>query len=53
MDHEVDALGSQREVLRGLDAVVRENLSLLAPVEKAWQPTDYRPRRSSLLEPSA
>jgi acyl-[acyl-carrier protein] desaturase len=43
MDHEVDALGSQREVLRGLEAVVRENLSLLAPVEKAWQPADYLP----------
>src|SRR4051812_40616444 len=34
---------AQREVLRGLDSAVRENLSLLAPIDKAWQPTDYLP----------
>lgn len=34
---------SQREVLLGLGDTVRENLSLLTPPEKAWQPTDYLP----------
>jgi acyl-[acyl-carrier-protein] desaturase len=35
--------GQQREVLKGLSEVVRDNLSLLTPPEKAWQPTDYLP----------
>jgi acyl-[acyl-carrier-protein] desaturase len=43
MDQATDAPGSQREVLRGLESFVGENLSLLLPVEKAWQPTDYLP----------
>ena len=34
---------TQREVLLGLQNLVAENLALLAPVEKAWQPTDYLP----------
>ncbi len=34
---------SQKEVLRGLRAFVQENLPLLLPVEKAWQPSDYLP----------
>jgi acyl-[acyl-carrier-protein] desaturase len=34
---------SQREVLFGLAATVREHLSLLVPVDEAWQPTDYLP----------
>jgi len=33
----------QREVLHGLRDVVEGNLSLLLPVEKAWQPADYLP----------
>jgi len=33
----------QREVLFGFRDFVRENLNLLLPVEKAWQPTDYLP----------
>jgi acyl-[acyl-carrier-protein] desaturase len=37
------ALPSQLEVLSGLGASVQENLSLLLPVEQAWQPTDYLP----------
>jgi acyl-[acyl-carrier-protein] desaturase len=35
--------GAQREVLRGLEPAVGENLSFLAPIDKAWQPTDYLP----------
>lgn len=31
------------EVVAGLHEVVEENLSLLAPVDQAWQPTDYLP----------
>jgi acyl-[acyl-carrier-protein] desaturase len=34
---------AQREVLRGLQETVRENLNLLTPIDKAWQPTDYLP----------
>ncbi len=34
---------SQIELLRSLRPVVEENLSLLLPVEDAWQPTDYLP----------
>ena len=34
---------SQREVLRGLEKTVRENLALLTPPDRAWQPTDYLP----------
>lgn len=33
----------QIELLRSLGKVVEENLSLLLPIEKAWQPTDYLP----------
>src|SRR5688572_24725792 len=41
-----DSVGNlmcQREVLRGLQEHVRETLSLLLPVDKAWQPSDYLP----------
>jgi acyl-[acyl-carrier-protein] desaturase len=34
---------AQREVLRGLRSVVAENLSLLTPVDQAWQPDDFLP----------
>jgi acyl-[acyl-carrier-protein] desaturase len=43
MDREKEMLGSQQEVLRGMEAFVGENLSFLVPVEKAWQPSDYLP----------
>jgi acyl-[acyl-carrier-protein] desaturase len=33
----------QIELLRSLEPVVAENLSLLLPVEQAWQPTDFLP----------
>ena len=36
-------VASQREVLVGLSGFVNENLDLLLPVDKAWQPTDYLP----------
>jgi hypothetical protein len=31
------------EMIEGLQEFVGQNLSLLAPVEEAWQPTDYLP----------
>ena len=34
---------TQREVLSGLDETVKQTLSLLVPVEKSWQPTDFLP----------
>ena len=34
---------TQREVLTGLDETVKKTLSLLTPVEKSWQPTDFLP----------
>lgn len=43
MDRELDFPEAQREVLRGLEAAVGENLTFLAPIDKAWQPTDYLP----------
>jgi len=44
MNSEITSIApQQREVLAGLKNVVRENLSLLLPIDKAWQPTDYLP----------
>jgi acyl-[acyl-carrier-protein] desaturase len=43
MDAEIDSRGAQHEVLRGLEAFVGENLTFLAPIDKAWQATDYLP----------
>jgi acyl-[acyl-carrier-protein] desaturase len=40
---ELSALAAQQEVLRGMEEFVGANLSLLLPVEKAWQPSDYLP----------
>jgi acyl-[acyl-carrier-protein] desaturase len=36
-------LRPQIELLQSLQNVVEENLSLLLPIEQAWQPTDYLP----------
>ena len=33
----------QREVIRAIEPAVGENLDLLVPIDKAWQPTDYLP----------
>ncbi|HEY7117865.1 MAG TPA: acyl-ACP desaturase [Tepidisphaeraceae bacterium] len=43
MDRGIDDPPIQREVLRGLETAVGENLTFLAPIDKAWQPTDYLP----------
>ena len=43
MHPEEKITATQREVLHGLSASVEENLSFLAPIDKAWQPTDFLP----------
>jgi acyl-[acyl-carrier-protein] desaturase len=43
MDEADRSSASQREVLRGSEGFVAENLALLLPVSEAWQPTDYLP----------
>ncbi len=47
METEFESMPRQREVLRGLEPVVGDNLCLLAPIEKAWQPADYLPDLSA------
>jgi acyl-[acyl-carrier protein] desaturase len=42
-----DEILSQREVLRGMQHAVAANLSLLLPIDKAWQPTDFLPDLST------
>lgn len=36
------------DVIRSIEPAVGENLELLLPVDKAWQPTDYLPNLESL-----
>jgi acyl-[acyl-carrier-protein] desaturase len=43
MSEELPVPPAKREVLAGLQHVVAENLNLLTPVERAWQPTDFLP----------
>jgi len=44
MSIEASVPARQREVLQGLTHFVREEgLTLLTPIDKAWQPTDYLP----------
>ena len=43
MSDPITPTAQQREVLAGLQSAVRDNLSLLTPIDKAWQPTDYLP----------
>ena len=43
MDADSIALAAQQEVLRGMQDFVGANLSLLLPVDRAWQPSDYLP----------
>lgn len=32
-----------RDVIRAIEPAVRENLGLLVPIDRTWQPTDYLP----------
>lgn len=43
MDQITETISRQREVLRGLTPTVEDKLSFLAPIDKAWQPSDFLP----------
>ena len=38
-----DTVSEHLEVIRAIEQAVADNLNLLAPLDKAWQPTDYLP----------
>lgn len=38
-----DTIADRSEVIRALEPAVSDNLDLLTPVDRAWQPTDYLP----------
>ena len=38
-----DTVSAHHEVIRAIEQAVADNLNLLAPLDKAWQPTDYLP----------
>jgi len=38
-----EAVSEHLDVIRGIEHAVADNLNLLAPLDKAWQPTDYLP----------
>ncbi len=43
MSGEVNSFEHHFEILHNMENVVGDNLSFLAPVDRAWQPTDYLP----------
>jgi len=43
MQLEGESVGAQREVLGAMEPFVEEKLALLAPPDKAWQPSDFLP----------
>ena len=43
VDRWYDAVRDHRDVIRAIESTVRDNLGLLAPIDRAWQPTDYLP----------
>jgi acyl-[acyl-carrier-protein] desaturase len=43
MKHSNQLMQDHLELLHTMQDYVKENLSLLAPIDKAWQPTDYLP----------
>jgi len=38
-----DTVSRHQEVIRAIEPAVADNLRLLVPIDKAWQPTDYLP----------
>lgn len=42
-DRRVDTLSEHRNVIRAIEPAVADHLSLLLPLDRAWQPTDYLP----------
>ena len=43
VDHRRDVFADHRDVIRTIEPAVEDNLDMLVPVHKAWQPTDYLP----------
>ena len=43
VDRHHEALSQHQEVIRAIEPAVADNLRLLLPLERAWQPTDYLP----------
>ncbi len=43
VDRQCDAVADHREVIRAIEPAVGDNLDLLMPLDKAWQPSDYLP----------
>jgi acyl-[acyl-carrier-protein] desaturase len=41
--HNEHGYGAHHEVIANMQEVVAESLNFLAPIDKAWQPTDYLP----------
>ena len=42
-DRRHDTVSEHQEVIRAIEPAVADNLSLLLPLDRAWQPTDYLP----------
>ena len=42
-DRRLDMVSTHQEVIRAIEPAVADNLRLLVPIDKAWQPTDYLP----------
>ena len=42
-DRRHDTLSQHQEMIRTIEPAVADNLRLLVPIDKAWQPTDYVP----------
>jgi acyl-[acyl-carrier-protein] desaturase len=38
-----DTVADHRDVIQAIEPAVADNLDLLAPIDRAWQPTDYLP----------
>lgn len=43
VDRHHDTLSEHREVIRAIEPAVADNLRLLLPLDRAWQPSDYLP----------
>ena len=42
-DRRHGTVSEHHDVIRAIEPAVRENLGLLVPIDRAWQPTDYLP----------
>ena len=42
-DRRRDTVSEHQEVIRAIEPAVADHLTLLLPLDRAWQPTDYLP----------